>query len=182
MSVVVRKAVGSDLDAIEQLYDDLNDSIVGVVEGPRWVKGVYPLRSDAEEGFAADCLYVAEMEGVIAGTVMYLNEEELSDPYKMVKWQKDFPAKETVVIHILAVHPKFQGKGVGKALLDHACVVGKEKGIKAVRLDVYETNVPAIRLYEKCGFKLVGMVDLGLEEIYGLKWYKAFEKLIEENV
>ena len=156
MDIVVRKATEADLDEIEQLYDDLNDSIVGVTEGPRWIKGVYPLRRDAEEGLAADCLYVAEVDGVIAGTVMYLNEEELSAPYQTVKWQKDLAAKETFVIHVLAVHPKFQGRGVGKALLDHAYVVGQEKGIKAVRLDVYETNVPAIRLYEKCGFMKTG--------------------------
>jgi len=38
--------------------------------------------------------------------------------------------------------------------------------------------LPAVRLYEKCGFKYMGMVDLGLEEIYGLKWYKVFERVL----
>ncbi len=177
-NITIRKASVIDLDEIEKLYDELNDSIVDVIEGPRWVKGVYPVRKQAEEGIETDCLYVAEIEGKIAGSVMYLNEKEMSEPYKTVKWQKDLKSEETYVLHVLAVHPKYKGLGVGTALLDYACELGKTRGIKAVRLDVYETNVPAIRLYEKCGFKFVGMVDLGLEEIYGLKWYKAFEKLI----
>ena len=45
-------------------------------------------------------------------------------------------------------------------------------------MDTYEENLPAVRLYEKCGFDYRGLVDLGLEEIYGLKWYKVFEKVL----
>ena len=56
--------------------------------------------------------------------------------------------------------------------------IGKHRDAKAIRLDVYEKNLLAIRLYEKCGFKYMGLVDLGLEEIYGLKWYKVFEKVL----
>jgi len=70
------------------------------------------------------------------------------------------------------------GCGVGKALLEHAAVLGKKQGVKAIRMDTYEENLPAVRLYEKCGFKYMGMVDLGLEEIYGLKWYKVFERVL----
>ena len=67
---------------------------------------------------------------------------------------------------------------LGKALLDYALCVGKQRKAKAIRLDAYEANIPAIRLYEKCGFTYMGLVDLGLEEIYGLKWYKVFEKVL----
>lgn len=49
--------------------------------------------------------------------------------------------------------------------------------VKSIRLDVYEDNMPAIKLYEKCGFKYIDTVDLGLGE-YGLHWFKLFEKLL----
>ena len=49
--------------------------------------------------------------------------------------------------------------------------------VKSIRLDVYERNIPAIRLYEKCGFKYIDTVDLGLRD-YGLNWFKLYEKLI----
>ncbi len=46
---------------------------------------------------------------------------------------------------------------------------------KSIRLDVYEGNMPAIRLYEKCGFKYIDTVDLGLGN-YGLNWFRLYEK------
>ena len=49
--------------------------------------------------------------------------------------------------------PKYFGCGIGKALLDYAEIVGKQQGIKAIRLDTYEENFPAAKLYEKCGYK-----------------------------
>ncbi|XAM46318.1 hypothetical protein TPDSL_28260 [Terrisporobacter petrolearius] len=49
--------------------------------------------------------------------------------------------------------------------------------IKELRLDVYEKNLPAIKLYEKFGFKYIDTVDLGLEN-YGLKWFRLYEKLL----
>ena len=33
--------------------------------------------------------------------------------------------------------------GVGKALLDHAEFLGRQQGIRAIRLDTYEKNLPA---------------------------------------
>lgn len=63
-------------------------------------------------------------------------------------------------------------------MLDYAEVIGKKQGVKAIRLDTYEENLPAVRLYERCGFQYIGLVGLGLEEIYGLKWYKVFEKIV----
>jgi len=78
----------------------------------------------------------------------------------------------------LAVLPDYFGCGIGKALLEYAEVIGRQKVAKAIRLDTYEENLPAVRLYEKCGFKYIGLVDLGLEKIYGLKWYKVFEKVL----
>ena len=49
--------------------------------------------------------------------------------------------------------------------------------VKSIRLDVYEGNIPAIKLYEKCGFKYIDTVDLGLGN-RGLDWFKLYEKLI----
>lgn len=56
-----------------------------------------------------------------------------------------------------------------------AAQYGKERGIKALRLDVYENNIPAIRLYEKCGYQYIDTVSLGLEDC-GLDWFRLYEK------
>ena len=52
------------------------------------------------------------------------------------------------------------------------------QGKKALRLDVYEKNTPAMRLYEKCGFRYIATVDLGYSN-HGLKWFKLYEKLLD---
>jgi len=122
-------------------------------------RGIYPTKANAEEGFEKGWLYVAEVDGKMAGP-------------------KEIQSNNVYVIHVLAVHPDYFRMGVGTALLDYACSMGRENGVGAVRLDVYEKNFSAIRLYERCGFAYRGTIDLGLEELYGLKWYHVYEKLL----
>ena len=62
-------------------------------------------------------------------------------------------------------------------LRDYSLELAQSSGIKSVRLDVYEKNLPAISLYEKCGFEYIDTVDLGLGH-YGLEWFKLYEKII----
>ena len=176
MPILIRKAGASDLDAIARLYDELNDHLAANVNYPGWRKGSYPLRSDAEEGLADGTLYVAEIDGQLAGTVMYLRTQDPA--YQTADWQLPFGVP-VLTLHILAVHPDHQGRGVGRALMDYAETLARETGALAVRLDTHEGNAPACRLYEKCGYSMRGLVDLGLYEKYGLKWYKTFEKLIK---
>ena len=175
MNITVRIATENDIDAIEHLYDDLNDYLASHKNYPRWKKGVYPIREDAEDALAEGNLYVAIIDGDVAGTVVFSSEQD--ETYREIDWQIAFDVP-VIVICKLAVLPKYFGCGVGKALLEYAEVVGRQQGAKAIRLDTYEENLPAARLYEKCGFRYMGLVDLGLEEIYGLKWYKVFEKVL----
>ena len=53
-----------------------------------------------------------------------------------------------------------------------------EQGLRAIRLDTDEKNLPAARLCERCGFALRGRGDLGLEETTGLKWLFDCEKVL----
>ncbi len=176
MEIKVRVAEEKDVRRVAMLYEGLHDYLETHENHPRWKRGVYPTQADAENGFEKNWLYVAEVDGKLAGSVIYLHGQ--GEVYNQVKWAREIPGDNVYVIHVLAVHPAFWGMGVGKALLDYACMMGKEKGMGAVRLDVYEKNFSAIRLYEKCGFSYRGTIDLGLEELYGLKWYHVYEKLI----
>ena len=100
------------------------------------------------------------------------------DNYTLFCLKEENGVIPVIVIHILAVHPDYLGCGVGKAVLEYAENFGRRQGARTIRLDTYEKNTPAVRLYEKCNFQECGRVDLGLEPIYGLKWYRAFEKII----
>ncbi len=56
----------------------------------------------------------------------------------------------------VAVTENARKKGVGTALISHLKEVAKEKGLRFISLEVRESNLPAITLYKKQGFKTVG--------------------------
>ena len=62
-------------------------------------------------------------------------------------------------------------------MLHFAASQGLAQGAKAIRLDVYEKNLPAIKLYESAGFRYIDTVSLGLEDI-GLDRFLLYEKLL----
>jgi GNAT superfamily N-acetyltransferase len=53
------------------------------------------------------------------------------------------------------VEPSHRGRGVNKLIIEKLVEWSREKGLKEVRLQVYSENTPAIRAYEKVGFKKI---------------------------
>ncbi|MEN8788448.1 MAG: GNAT family N-acetyltransferase [Flavobacteriaceae bacterium] len=49
--------------------------------------------------------------------------------------------------------PEFRGKGVNLMIIDSLSDWASKKGLSELRLTVYDENQPAIRAYEKAGFK-----------------------------
>jgi len=164
-----------DIDELEQLYNDLNDHLSEGVNYPGWLKGIYPVRKNAIDGVKQGNLYVAKHNGKIIGSVILSHEPEPA--YYKAKWGFESDYSDVFVVYTFVVHPKFLKCGVGKALMDFSIKYSIKSQAKSIRLDVYEENIPAIRLYEKCGFKYVDTVDLGLGN-YGLKSFKLYEKLL----
>ena len=60
-------------------------------------------------------------------------------------------------INNIAVSPEHRRKGVGDLLLDHLDEEAKKLGLSFMTLEVRVSNAPAIALYEKHGFKNVGL-------------------------
>lgn len=61
-----------------------------------------------------------------------------------------------VYITNVAVFEKFRRKGVAKKLIDALLESAKAENGNFVTLEVRESNIPAVSLYEKCGFEKVG--------------------------
>jgi [ribosomal protein S18]-alanine N-acetyltransferase len=59
-------------------------------------------------------------------------------------------------IFTIAVHPRFGRRGVGSSLLAAAEKFARRHNRHAVTLEVRYDNAPAIALYEKCGYRLIG--------------------------
>ena len=139
-------------------YHDLIDQMQGRPYCPYWTKGVYPALSDIQSAVDASTMYVAEAEGAILGAFI-LNHTQ-GQGYDRVAWKRDAPPERVGVLHLLAVHPAAQGKGVAKALLGEAERLSQARGDAAIRLDTLTWNLPGRRLYEGFGFEHRGDYDL----------------------
>jgi GNAT superfamily N-acetyltransferase len=56
-------------------------------------------------------------------------------------------------VDILVVAAEAEGRGVGRALMNHVEQWAREKACQEVVLNVFATNDGAIRFYERCGYR-----------------------------
>jgi len=63
---------------------------------------------------------------------------------------------EEAHITILAIHPEYQRQGLGQVLLYGLLKTACEQGLERATLEVRASNIAAISLYEKFGFKTAG--------------------------
>jgi ribosomal protein S18 acetylase RimI-like enzyme len=57
----------------------------------------------------------------------------------------------------MGVRNGFRGLGIGEKLIRQTIAKAKEKGLERIELEVFASNQPAIRLYEKVGFVVEGV-------------------------
>lgn len=175
MKFVIESGTPADIDELEKLYDDLNDYLAATTNYPGWIKGIYPVRECAVDGIQNNTLYVVRYDEKIVGSIILDHQPE--ETYNNAKWKVDTDYSHIFVIRTFVVHPSFLKMGIGRALMDYSFELAQQSGVKSIRLDVYEKNLPAISIYEKCGFEYIDTVDLGLGN-YGLDWFKLYEKAI----
>ena len=60
--------------------------------------------------------------------------------------------KDTLYIHLVNVHPDYQGKGIGKAFVLMCVEETMKLGFPRLDLYTWPGNVKAVPLYKKCGF------------------------------
>ncbi|MFB2770177.1 ribosomal protein S18-alanine N-acetyltransferase [Pelatocladus sp. BLCC-F211] len=77
-------------------------------------------------------------------------------PVKLLAMGCFWSILEEAHITILAVHPQYQGQGLGQAILYFLLKNAHELGLERVTLEVRVSNTAAISLYQKFGFKTAG--------------------------
>jgi RimJ/RimL family protein N-acetyltransferase len=85
---------------------------------------------------------IAEVDGRVVGGGNFLQG----------RWAKNAHTAELG----MAVHPAFRRLGIGAAILDAGIEWARGAGIRKLKLGVFASNVPAIRLYRKFGFQEEG--------------------------
>ena len=84
-------------------------------------------------------IFFAKYKDTIVGTVALINEKEAYELSKM------------------AVSPKYQGLRIGQQLVDYCIQFSKNQGWGKIVLYSNKSLVPAIKLYQKVGFKEVAL-------------------------
>ncbi|MFH0816646.1 MAG: GNAT family N-acetyltransferase [Methanobacteriota archaeon] len=152
--------------------DDVWKSVVEVIERQK-AEGIfqwsehYPKREMLADDLAHGNLHVARLGGRMAGFVVL--DEDQGPEWDGIKWRA---AGKILAAHRLVVRTGFQGRGIGIALMDFAERFGREKGYGALRLDAYQGNPKALRIYEQHGYEMVGTFKF--EHL--LKGFNCYEK------
>lgn len=177
MKLQIVQATQSHFEQIEELYKNVLEYLGTNVNYPGWKKDIYPTVVDIEEGIKNGTMYVATLDDRLAGSMILNHESDAA--YQEVAWGVEANASEYLVVHTLLVDPVFYMSEfkVATRLMEFADDFGRNHEMKAIRLDVYENNVPAIKLYEKLGYNYISSVDLGYRG-FGLENFRLYEKLL----
>lgn len=144
--MTVRKAKKSDIDDIIRLADQLRktEAILDKnLKDDAYLSDVYRERQLKYISSRNKIFLVLEIDGNLVGYVNgYLVENN------------DVYYKEPVAyLDCLCIDKSVRKQGLGKKLLDEFINVAKKKGIKYVKLNAFESNIPAVNLYKKEGFE-----------------------------
>ena len=148
MAITIRAATARDYDDLCALIDQADalhrDNLGHLFQEPHG-----PVRAkDYILSLIADkkvSLFVAEAAGVVIGFVHVAVCE--SPPVSIIV------PRRYAVVDSLAVSPRFQRAGVGRALMEQVHQWAAAQGAIEVELTVYDFNKAAFTFYESLGYK-----------------------------
>ena len=139
MELVLAKE--SDLNSVFVLYEAAKKTKYCI-----WDED-YPTKDNIEYDFKYDCLYVLKDKERVIGALSINYENEYDDIPDLWLYTKN-PFEIARVV----VDPNYQNKGIGELMINEICKILCEKGAYCIHLAVAVNNLPAVRLYDKCGF------------------------------
>lgn len=151
MSLIkIRKAVMEELEEIVDIYKSV---IVKMNrDGIHQWDETYPNRDVLREDILKDDMLIGEVNGEIA-SILVVNKEYDTD-YNKVNWISK--SSDFIIIHRLCVNPVFQGLGIGKKVMNMIEEKAIKNHIQSIRLDTFELNTYALRMYKDLGYEKVG--------------------------
>lgn len=171
-------------ELIYAAIDDMAEIILGHYTDAEIVADLQQLWQNRANRFSYDISYVAvendkvlgamtcgpleKIEKAMVPTVLQILSMNKLAPFKSImKHPKKFYSMVTMDegnedeyhIAMLAIATEARGKGVGQQLLDVAQAKAKEAGFNKISLTVVQDNLPALNLYQKKGFNIVGEIN-----------------------
>ncbi len=149
---LIRKALISDLETVKSLTEAcakkmINDGIF------QW-NDHYPSKEIFRKDIEEESLYVWDDKNQIKGCIMFSPEKD--EVYNSTKWLTQ--DNKNIYVHRLAVHPKFQKKGIGNKLMNFAESIAKKLNFISIRLDTFSQNKSNNKFYESRGYQKLGDV------------------------
>lgn len=157
----IRDATPHEYAAVGELVFDVYRTIIPGLDGY-----ADELRDVAGRIAAGVLVWVAEVDGELAGTVSYVPG---LGPYA------EFEDPAGAGIRMLAVLPAFQGRGIGEALVRACLDRARADGQERVYLDTTRWMETAQRLYARLGFER--RPELDWEPVSGVKLFKYVYEL-----
>lgn len=136
--VVVRTAVGDDLDAVLEIGHRTWPGTFEPIAGPEYVEmglAKWWTPDATIPAIRTGRTLVAEVDGAVVGMAVY------------------GPHDDDLVLWKLYVLPEHHGKGVGHRLLETVVARAEELGHRRLSVSVVEGNDRALRFYERHGFR-----------------------------
>lgn len=128
----------------------------GILEG-------FPMINQTE--IADSCIFWMEMALKGYGLTCEINDEIAA---MVVLYIPIYEKLKKASLFSIVVGKKFRGQNVGYQLISALEELGVKKyGLKIIHLEVYEKNLPAIRLYEKLGYKRYGIQERFIKDKQG---------------
>lgn len=118
------------------------------------MNNVFDLADIEKECFGRDAWTISNLRGEFDNDFSYLIGYYQDD--KLVGYTCVRTMFEEAQVCNIAVLPDYRRKGIAKLLIAEMLRLSAEKGCKVCELEVNTENTPAVELYKKCGFEIVG--------------------------
>lgn len=147
----IRPCDGRDLEALRQVSIETYDQTFRSLSSPdtmdAYLQEAFSTAKLREELADGNCLFFfLEFDGTIAG-YLKLNEAPA---------QTDVNDPDSLEVQRIYVRGEFQGRGLGRTLMEHAIRSARDRNKKYLWLGVWEKNIAAIAFYTRMGFFQAG--------------------------
>lgn len=163
---MIRKALLNDIDELLKITKACAIDMIAK-DIYQWNE-FYPNKQAFINDVERDELYVFEVNNTLIGcvTVSTFMDEE----YIPIRWLT--PNTNNIYIHRLAVHPKHQGKGFAKQLMNFAEKLAIKNHFVSVRLDTFSQNPKNLKFYELRNYKRLGEIYFPKQSHYPFYCYE----------
>ena len=135
----IRRMERSDIHDVLTLYRTIGGSERDVID--------YTDLASVNPGTPPDVSFVAEVDGKIVGSSINRS------------WFLMVPLTEVCIIHSILIHPDYQGRGIGRKLIQALLYHCQMEDISTVRMLIPEGNKELQDLFEREGFKRSPVVN-----------------------